>query len=166
MVKVRQVKSHIPCLFRNDSTERRQIINNNKTRHMTKEPTIDWSKDQTFEVKATPMYSPKIAAFLEQVKSGKMQKDLHRIYKYLANNNNGWGLVDIERFSGMKRSTAAGRLSDLTDMGLIYQVHGLYFITPEDSIEAYAKSRENQRYERWRKLGEEKGWFGQQRMCL
>jgi hypothetical protein len=51
-------------------------------------------------------------------------------------------------------------------MGLIYQLHGLYFITPEDKIEINAKQRENERYIRWRKLGEEKGWFGQVRMAI
>jgi len=106
-------------------------------------------------------HTPKIAAFLEQVNSGKMRKDLHRIYARIKYYDSGWSLPQVERTMGMKRSTAAGRLSDLTDMGLIYQVHGLYFITPEDKIEAYAKQRENERYIRWRKLGEEKGWFGE-----
>jgi Mn-dependent DtxR family transcriptional regulator len=111
-------------------------------------------------------HTPKISAFLEQVNSGKMHKDLHTIYRTMRHNNSGWTLSSVETCMGFKRSTAAGRLSDLTDMGLIYQMHGIYFITPEDRIEAYAQTRENQRYERWRKLGEEKGWFGQQRMAI
>lgn len=111
-------------------------------------------------------HTPKIAAFLEQVNSGKMVKDQHRIYHLINGDNRGWHYKAVKQALSMKESTTAGRLSDLTDMGLIYQVHNLYFITPEDKIEAYANARKMQRYERWKKLGEEMGWFGQHRVAL
>lgn len=103
-------------------------------------------------------------AFLHQIESGKRTTDAMRVYKHIN---------DVIRVTpptyktmmirlNMTHGTITARLSELCDMGVIFEDHNGYFhITPPDKIAQYAAMREDARYKKWRKLGDKNGWFNQ-----
>lgn len=98
-------------------------------------------------------------AFLEQLSSGKMGTDKERCYR-LMEYHKGISLTEVHTRLGIKRSTASGRLSQLCDMGLIWQHDsGLYYKTPEFEIEWRAKQRTAERKRKWLAEGIREGWI-------
>ena len=65
----------------------------------------------------------------------------------------------------LHHGTSTARLSELCDMGVIYEDNNGYFhITPSDKVGEYAAMRDDARYKKWKKLGEKNGWFNQLRI--
>lgn len=113
-------------------------------------------------------------AFLHQIESGKRTTDAMRVYELISNyelisrdthGNCGISFKDIKRKLFLTHPTASARLSELCDLGVIYEDNNGYFhITPSDKVGEYAARREDARYRKWKKLGEKNGWFGQLRL--
>ena len=104
-------------------------------------------------------------AFLRQIESGKRTTDAMRLYNIITHWHISRGYCSLENLTNylqIKHQTATARLSELCDMGVIYEDDNGYFhITPPDKIAQYAAMREDARYKKWRKLGEKNGWFNQ-----
>lgn len=107
-------------------------------------------------------------AFLHQIESGKRTTDAMRVYMCLLMNglnNQKSTLKAIQSQLSLSHGTSTARLSELCDMGVIYEDDNGYFhITPSDRVGEYAARREDARYKKWKKLGEKNGWFGQLRL--
>jgi len=59
--------------------------------------------------------------------------------------------------------TASARLSELHDSGLIHQSEhnsSKYHLTPLENIASVKYKRDRKRFDKWKKLGEERGYFG------
>lgn len=110
------------------------------------------------------MSNQSAAAFLQQIESGKRTTDAIRVYAYIAASPE-WGkstYPNITKDLHMHHGTSTARLSELCDMGVIYEDDNGYFhITPQDKIAQYAAIRDDARYKKWKKLGEKNGWFNQ-----
>lgn len=104
-------------------------------------------------------------AFLHQIESGKRTTDAMRVYMCLLMNslsNQKTTLKDVQRQLSLSHGTSTARLSELCDMGVIYEDNNGYFhITPSDKVGEYAARRHDARYRKWKKLGEKNGWFNQ-----
>lgn len=62
----------------------------------------------------------KIQALLDQVNSGKLEKDLAKLLRAFINHPNGLTLFELGKGMEFKQNTLNGRLCDLLNMGLIY----------------------------------------------
>lgn len=108
-------------------------------------------------------------AFLHQIESGKRTTDAMRVYIHIKNYTkthcNPPRYLSITRHLNMHHGTSTARLSELCDMGVIYEDDNGYFhITPPEKIGEYAAMREDARYKKWKRLGEKNGWFNQLRI--
>lgn len=103
-------------------------------------------------------------AFLHQIESGKRTTDATKVYRLIVY----WpdcNLKSIRSILNLSHGTSTARLSELCDMGVIYEDDNGYFhITPSDKVGEYAARREDARYKKWRKLGDKNGWFNQLRI--
>lgn len=104
-------------------------------------------------------------AFLHQIESGKRATYAGMLYTCIMHWHISRGYCSLEglgNYLQLKHQTASARLSELCDMGVIFEDHNGYFhITPPDKIAQYAAMREDARYKKWRKLGDKNGWFNQ-----
>ena len=107
------------------------------------------------------MSNKSTAAFLDQVNSGKAQSAKSQIYKFLKQaGDTAYDLNSLRVMLPYPHQTLTPRLSELCDMGLIYETQSGYFrITPDDMIEDVARGREIDRYNKWKALGEKNGWI-------
>ena len=107
-------------------------------------------------------------AFLHQVESGKRTTDAQIIYNWILERS--WiedapNLKELQRCLKYSHGTSTARLSELCDMGVIYEDNNGYFhITPSDKVGEYAAMRDDARYKKWKKLGDKNGWFNQLRI--
>ena len=59
--------------------------------------------------------------------------------------------------------TASARLSELHDRGMVHQSEhnsAKYHLTPLENIASVKYTRDRKRFDKWKKLGEERGYFG------
>ena len=108
-------------------------------------------------------------AFLEQIRSGKRKTVSQLLYSfidyYVNTHNEKIDLPEMLNSCEYPHQTVTARLSELCDMGVIYEDDNGYFnITPEDKILQYAAKRDDEKYRKWKKLGEKNGWFNQLRI--
>ena len=60
----------------------------------------------------------------------------------------------------MPLQTASARLSELHDSGLIHQLDDAkYLLTPFIKINSVKYKRDRKRFDKWKKLGEDRGYF-------
>jgi Mn-dependent DtxR family transcriptional regulator len=77
----------------------------------------------------------------------------------------GATLREVAERLSMPLQTASARLSELHDSGLIHQSEhhkATYHLTPFENIASVKYKRDRRRYEKWNKLGIEKGYFGKE----
>ncbi len=106
------------------------------------------------------MSKKSIETFLEQIRSGAIETNRHRVYHYLS--LRGASNLDSMRqeISGMPHQSLTSALSTLNDNGYIWQRDdGCYEVTPAHQIDQIAHRRDYQKFLRWVKNGEEKGYF-------
>ena len=75
----------------------------------------------------------------------------------------GVTLKEVSERLNMALQTASARLSELHDSGLIHQSehnNSKYHLTPLENISSVKYKRDRKRFEKWKKLGEERGFFG------
>tara|TARA_R110000796_G_scaffold248807_1_gene375898 strand:+ start:419 stop:829 length:411 start_codon:yes stop_codon:yes gene_type:complete len=75
----------------------------------------------------------------------------------------GATLKEVSERLSMPLQTASARLSELHDSGLIHQSEhnsSKYHLTPLENISSVKYKRDRKRYDKWKKLGEERGYFG------
>lgn len=75
----------------------------------------------------------------------------------------GATLREVSERLSMPLQTASARLSELHDSGLIHQSEhhtATYNLTPFENISSVKYQRDRKRFEKWKKLGEERGFFG------
>lgn len=108
-------------------------------------------------------------AFLHQIESGKRTTDAMRVYGFIKSweqTGHDCSLNKVQYFLKLSHGTSTARLSELCDLGVIYEDNNGYFhITPQDKIAQYAAMREDARYKKWKKLGEKNGWFNQLKLA-
>jgi len=105
----------------------------------------------------------KTKAFLEGITSGKFNNDRAKIYQRIK-----CGVQTIETlraYLGKRHhNQLSGRISELLDMGVIREINGGRFsiysvVTDIKEIEQRAKDRETERFMKWVKVGNERGYF-------
>lgn len=70
-------------------------------------------------------------------------------------------LREVAKALSMPLQTASARLSELNDNGIVTAVtpYGHYIITPKDEVAHVKRTRDDNRYRKWLKLGERHGYF-------
>ena len=72
----------------------------------------------------------------------------------------GANLREVSESLSMPLQTASARLSELHDAGLIHQQDDTkYLLTPFIKIASVKYNRDRKRFEKWKKLGEDRGYF-------
>jgi len=75
----------------------------------------------------------------------------------------GATLKEVSERLMMPLQTASARLSELHDKGLVHQSEhhsATYNLTPLENVASVKYTRDRKRFEKWKKLGEERGFFG------
>ena len=72
----------------------------------------------------------------------------------------GATLREVSESLSMPLQTASARLSELHDSGLIHQLDDAkYLLTPFIKIDSVKYKRDRKRFDKWKKLGEDRGYF-------
>ena len=72
----------------------------------------------------------------------------------------GATLREVSENLSMPLQTASARLSELHDSGLIHQLDDAkYLLTPFIKIDSVKYKRDRKRFDKWKKLGDERGYF-------
>ena len=72
----------------------------------------------------------------------------------------GATLREVSESLSMPLQTASARLSELHDSGLIHQLDDAkYLLTPFIKIDSIKYKRDRKRFDKWKKLGEDRGYF-------
>mgnify|MGYP003667164420 FL=1 len=72
----------------------------------------------------------------------------------------GATLREVSENLSMPLQTASARLSELHDSGLIHQLDDAkYLLTPFIKINSVKYKRDRKRFDKWKKLGEDRGYF-------
>ena len=72
----------------------------------------------------------------------------------------GATLREVSESLSMPLQTASARLSELHDSGLIHQLDDAkYLLTPFIKIDSVKYKRDRKRFDKWKKLGDERGYF-------
>jgi|TARA_R110000751_G_scaffold1166_3_gene4519 hypothetical protein len=72
----------------------------------------------------------------------------------------GATLRGVAESLSMPLQTASARLSELHDSGLIHQLDDAkYLLTPFIKINSVKYKRDRKRFDKWKKLGEDRGYF-------
>lgn len=100
-----------------------------------------------------------IQAFIDGCESGALRTKRAQVYRLTRSGK--WTLQQIERYLPLKMSTISGRVSELLDLGLLRECKAGVFEPVEDLQLAQELSdlRMEARYQKWRKQGEELGFF-------
>lgn len=101
--------------------------------------------------------TPKIAALLEQITSGKMQSDKARILNFIMSYP-GHSKVVIGKHLDLRHQTVTARLSDLEDLGLIEakgsgKYSNFYYIQDTQGQKLHRAKRAADKLEAWAKKG-------------
>jgi len=97
--------------------------------------------------------------FLEQLKNGAYESKQKQVYEHVWEHG-PVTLNNIRSAMDMPHQTLTSRLSSLQDLGVIFQDdEGRFDTAPSKHYEWYAKDRKKQRYERWKKRGEDEDFF-------
>ena len=75
----------------------------------------------------------------------------------------GATLRDVSERLSIPLQTASARLSELHDSGMIHQSEhntAKYHLTPLENIASVKYKRDRKRFDKWKKLGEDRGFFG------
>lgn len=105
-------------------------------------------------------------AFLEQVRTGKRETNMVKVYNCLAGpgGSAALNLDDFRKhFSGlfhMPHQTLTSALSALMDMGLVGQhpQNGYFYAVPSHMWNDARKEREEEKFRKWLKKGLDMGW--------
>ena len=72
----------------------------------------------------------------------------------------GATLREVSESLSMPLQTASARLSELHDSGLIHQLDDAkYLLTPFIKIDSVKYKRDRKRFDKWKKLGDDRGYF-------
>lgn len=97
-------------------------------------------------------------AFIKQIRSGEYRSKQLKIYRALVDKPKN--LDELRGSMGIAHQTLTSALSRLMDMGVVGQTDsGLFYRSAEDQWQELAKVRDNERYERWVKVGKDNGWL-------
>jgi len=109
------------------------------------------------------MTKKSIESFIQQVNSGALDTNRHLVYREVRMREKA-NLDTLRRaLPRMPHQSLTSALSTLNDAGLIFQNNsGYYEPTAPNKYEYVSKMRERVRYEKWKKQGEENGWFKRQ----
>jgi len=109
------------------------------------------------------MTKKSIESFIQQVNSGALDTNRHLVYREVKMREKV-NLDTLRRaLPRMPHQSLTSALSTLNDAGLIFQNNsGYYEPTEPNKYEYVSKMRERVRYEKWKKQGEENGWFKEQ----
>jgi DNA-binding HxlR family transcriptional regulator len=96
--------------------------------------------------------------FIEQTENRNIRTAKVRVYRVLK--SHGPSTLDhLRRVMGMSHQTLTARLSDLMDMGIVWQDQlNQFYLTPKSSWGYYSSERREERYQRWLKAGEKEGF--------
>ena len=96
--------------------------------------------------------------FIEQTQNGNIKSAKARVYRQLK--ILGPCTLDFLRVSiGMSHQTLTARLSELMDMGIVWQnERNEFYLTQELLWNHYSGIRREERYQRWLKAGEKEGF--------
>ena len=75
----------------------------------------------------------------------------------------GATLRNVSERLSIPLQTASARLSELHDSGMIHQSEhntAKYHLTPLENIASVKYKRDRKRFDKWKKLGEDRGFFG------
>lgn len=97
-------------------------------------------------------------AFVKQIQSGEYRSKQLKIYRALVEGPRN--LDDLRSTLGIAHQTLTSALSRLMDMGVIGQWDsGPFYRASPDAWNKLAQKREDERYARWRKIGEDNDWI-------
>lgn len=97
--------------------------------------------------------------FIEQINNGELKSKRHRVYAYLQKNDIKT-LDHLRKSLSMSHPTLTARLSELMDVGMVWQnVDNEFYITNERDWDYYANLRMEQRYQKWLNVGKKEGWI-------
>lgn len=104
------------------------------------------------------MSKQSVQAFLEGIRTGKIKNQTAHVYLHLSNGRKNLDALRSELPYPHQSITSC--LSRLMDMGVVSQSDdGDFYHTHKDQIKFRAMMREQDRYNKWLKLGMENGWF-------
>lgn len=99
-----------------------------------------------------------IDTFLEQIRTGELKNKTQRAYVALSGKQ--VSLQDLRNQTGIAHQTLTSSLSRLMDMGLVKQKPSGEFMHTEQKERGFlAMQREQQRYLRWLKVGQDNKWI-------
>ena len=97
-------------------------------------------------------------AFIKQIQSGEYLSKQAKVYRALTLGPRN--LDDLRSTLGIAHQTLTSALSRLMDMGVVGQWDsGAFYRSNPEAWDKLAKKREDERYARWRKIGEDNGWL-------
>ena len=104
------------------------------------------------------MSKQSVAAYIEQIRSGKLNSTKDKLYYALsAAPHNLDQLRDRLR---IKHQTLTSALSRLMDDGLVIQdAKGVFFVTPLEQITQEKESRYQEKVSKWIKQGQDNGYW-------
>jgi DNA-binding transcriptional regulator GbsR (MarR family) len=96
--------------------------------------------------------------FIEQTENGNIRTAKVRVYRVLKTHGSST-LDHLRRVMGMSHQTLTARLSELMDMGIVWQnKKNEFYLTKKDTWGFYSGVRREERYQRWLKAGEKEGF--------
>ena len=104
------------------------------------------------------MSKKSVEAFFEHIRSGKRETQQMRVYVHLSGVRKN--LDQLRNELPFPHQSITSALSTLMDMGVVSQNDdGYFYQTPRDQVKFREMVREQDRYNKWLKLGMDKGWF-------
>jgi DNA-binding transcriptional regulator GbsR (MarR family) len=99
-----------------------------------------------------------VETFIEQTENGNIRSAKVRVYRVLK--IHGHSTLDhLRRTMGMSHQTLTARLSELMDMGVVWQSEkNEFYLTKKDMWTFYSDLRTQQRFQKWLKAGEKEGF--------
>jgi len=109
------------------------------------------------------MTTAKLTAYIQGMESGQFNTTAQKIYNRIK--QGAQTLETLQVYLGAKHHNSfSGRLSDLLDAGLIKEIKGSRYsifkvVTDRTEQNNLRMARHVEKYEQWKKKGEEMGWF-------
>jgi predicted transcriptional regulator len=104
------------------------------------------------------MSKQSVAAYIEQVKSGKLKSTKDKLYYALSASPHN--LDQLRNRLRIKHQTLTSSLSRLMDDGLVSQDDkGVFFVTPLNQIAEEKESRYQEKVSKWIKQGRDNGYW-------
>lgn len=97
-------------------------------------------------------------AFIKQIQSGEYRSKQMQVYRALILGPRN--LDDLRSTLGIAHQTLTSALSRLMDLGVVGQWDsGAFYRANPEAWDKLARERANARYKKWKKIGEDNGWF-------